>query len=254
MSKLRKYGLIGASLGHSFSPGYFRQKFETEHIVDAEYKAYELEAIEEFPILIKQGVIGLNVTIPYKKQVIPYLDALHISAREAGAVNVIKFIDGKLVGYNTDVFGFGKSLVPFKEAMTLMKGLILGTGGAAQAVAVAFDKMDIQYEFVSRSGKHLGYREIDEDKIGQTDIIVNTTPLGMYPELDESPPIPYSFLNENKLVYDLIYNPEKTLFLNKAESQSAIIKNGMEMLINQAEKSWEIWNQDIDLEKHFEWM
>jgi len=254
MSKLRKYGLIGASLGHSFSPEYFRQKFENQHIVDAEYKAYELESIEEFPALIKQGVIGLNVTIPYKKQLIPYLDALHISAREAGAVNVIKTVNGKLLGFNTDVYGFGKSLVPFKESMSLRHGLILGTGGAAQAVAVAFNKMEIEYEYLSRSGKYMSYAELDEEKMGQTDIIVNTTPLGMFPDLDACPPIPYSLLNENKLAYDLIYNPEKTLFLIKAEAQSARIKNGMEMLINQAEKSWEIWNQDIDLETHFEWM
>lgn len=254
MSDLRKYGLIGASLVHSFSPGYFKRKFEREHIDYAEYKAYELESIQEFPALIEKGVDGLNVTIPYKKEVIPFLDALHVSALEAGAANVIKSVNGKLIGYNTDVFGFAKSLVPFMKSMALRNALILGTGGAAQAVAVAFDKMDVLYEFVSRSGKHLRYTDLDEEKMAHVDIIVNTTPLGLYPEFDVFPAIPYGLLNEEKLVYDLIYNPEKTVFLVKAEAHSAIIKNGMEMLIYQAEKTWQIWQQDIDLETHFEWM
>lgn len=251
---MRRYGLIGKSLKHSFSPGYFTRKFREEGIRDTRYDAFEINSAKEMLDLFDQGIQGLNVTIPFKERVLPFLDECHISAREAAAVNVIKSVDGKLTGYNTDVYGFGYSLRNDVSILKDKKALVLGTGGASKAVCIALEKLNMLITQVSSSGKARAYEELTRQDIEDSALIVNATPLGMFPETGTAPAIPYHFLSGKQLVYDLIYNPEKTLFLARAEAQSARTKNGMEMLINQAEKSWEIWNNTIDLEMNFEWM
>jgi len=238
-----KYGLIGYPLSHSFSPKFFKKKFERESI-DAEYKAYEIEKVEQFLEVMKQGVLGLNVTIPYKEKVLPFLDRVEPSAAEVGAVNTIKNQEGKLVGYNTDVYGFSYCLrgleLPFDFVSS--KALILGTGGASKAVQYALESLGVSCDKVSRTGPGLTYGQLTENHMLETSIIVNTTPLGMYPKEANCPAIPLKFITNRHLVFDLIYNPEKTVLLTEALQRGAIIKNGAEMLVLQAERSWEIWN------------
>lgn len=237
----RQYGLIGFPLSHSFSPGYFKRKFKKEGIQNAAYDLYPLSAIEQFDDL-PDALLGLNVTIPYKEAVMPYLDRISEEAAEIGAVNTIDFRDGRKIGYNTDVFGFERSLLSLIEDRRLNGALVLGTGGAAKAVIFVLRKLSIPITLVSRSSGDLTYSEINEKTVASHHLIVNTTPLGMHPHVDRCPDLPYGEINDHHILYDLIYNPEKTLFLRRGEERRARIKNGLEMLQLQAERSWEIWN------------
>ena len=242
------YGLLGYPLGHSFSRNYFNNKFEAEDI-DAEYINFEIPDINMLMEVISEyyNLNGLNVTIPYKEQVIPFLDELDEDAANIGAVNVIKIIhknnDLLLKGYNSDVVGFCDSISPLIKPH-MKKALILGTGGAAKAVCYGLKKLGIESQFVSRKKTEntITYPEINKDIIDEHHIIVNTTPLGMYPNVDDCPDIPYELLTEKHLCYDLLYNPDETLFMKNAKGYGATVKNGLEMLLLQAFVSYEIWN------------
>ncbi len=242
-----KFGLLGKEIAYSFSKKYFTEKFSTDLFSDYSYDNFEIPTIEEFPSILKNNpyLKGLNVTIPYKESVIPFLDTLSDKAFKIGAVNVIRFTKkGNLKGYNSDWYGFKKSLEPLLQPHH-KKALILGTGGAAKAVAFALDELDIFYTFVSREAteKTIGYDRINATTFDNFQIIINCTPLGTSPNVKEFPPIPYEFFTEKHIAFDLIYNPEETQFLKKAKKKGATIKNGYEMLVFQAEKAWRIWNK-----------
>ena len=237
---MRTFGLIGKSLSHSFSQNYFNEKFYTEDINDAEYKNFELNNISEFTDLIrKMKLSGLNVTIPFKESVIPFLDELTPQAKAIGAVNTIQFKGNKLIGHNTDTIGFSQSIYPLLNGRN--KALVLGNGGASKAIQHALKKMKIEYKIISRNSS-FDYLDISVKSIGYYNIIINTTPLGAYPKITDSPQIPYKELNENHLLYDLIYNPQESAFLHFGKTKNCSIKNGLEMLEIQAESSWNIWN------------
>ncbi|MBL7704853.1 MAG: shikimate dehydrogenase [Taibaiella sp.] len=241
---MKVYGIIGKSLQHSFSPRYFNNKF-SDYNIDAVYEAFELENIDAFPGLLRQKQLaGINVTIPYKEQVIPFLDELDPSAESIGAVNCIQAHKGRLVGYNTDITGFTRSLQPLLKAQH-RRALVLGTGGAAKAIQQGLQQLDIPYTVVSRSGVPgtISYPQIDEQVMNTHPIIINTTPLGTFPDITEKPDLPYDYLNTNHLLYDLVYNPEITAFLQEGRQRAAQVKNGFEMLCIQAEAGWDIWNQ-----------
>jgi len=238
----RRFGLIGYPLTHSFSPGYFADKFEKEGIFNTEYKSYSIDDVSKVFELLESGMEGLNVTIPYKEKVIPFLDELDASAKVIGAVNTIKNINGKTIGYNTDVIGFSQSLEKYLPQIEFRSALIFGTGGASKAVEYVLKDLGFDVKFVSRTKGDLSYKDVDQEIVDTHHLFVNTTPLGMYPKIDECPAIPFDYMTTKHFAYDLIYNPEKTLFLAKAESQGALIKNGLEMLELQAEASWAIWN------------
>lgn len=244
-----KYGLIGYPLTHSFSKNFFNEKFASEKI-DAEYINFEIPTINDFMEIIKSNpdLKGLNVTIPYKEQVIPYMDDFDKSA-SVGAVNVIKINRHKgkiqLIGYNSDVTGFTESIEPLIQSY-MKKALILGTGGASKAVYYGLNELGIDPTFVSRKpgkGNTLTYNEITPELIQNYYIIVNTTPLGMFPNIDNCPNIPYEALGKKHLLYDLLYNPDQTLFMKKGLAQGATVKNGLEMLLLQAYASWDIWQK-----------
>lgn len=243
---MRKFGLIGKSLQHSFSPKYFSEKFEKESIKDATYSAFEIPVIEDFPSLIKsEQPSGLNVTIPYKQEVIPFLDHLSPLAEEIGAVNTISFKNGVLTGHNTDALGFAKSIKPFFKQHH-ERALILGTGGANKAVTHVFQSLGVRCLTVSRSpeGMHeIGYDELHHEGMKHWPIIVNCTPLGTHPDIDEMPNIPMEGIGENHFCIDLIYNPSETKFLSFAKTQGAMTLNGYDMLQFQAEAAWDIWNK-----------
>jgi shikimate dehydrogenase len=242
---MKKFGLIGFPISHSFSPTYFENKFKRENI-DADYSAYPLESIHDYCALIEKiSFSGLNVTIPYKEKILPFLDEIDEVAQEIGAVNTIKFFNGKSKGYNTDVFGFELSLIDLIGSPdNIIGSIVLGSGGASHAVCYILDKLKIPYQVVSRSeNKYINYDNIGEEIFGSINLIINTTPLGMYPNLHSKPDLPYHLLNENYFLYDLVYNPEKTIFLSEGSNRGCKIKNGHDMLILQADKSWEIWNQ-----------
>jgi shikimate dehydrogenase len=243
----RQYGLIGKNISYSFSKKYFTEKFALGNLIDCSYENFDLQSIEEFPMLITNNpeLKGLNVTIPYKEAVIPYLDRLSKTAAQIGAVNVIRFTKkGKLKGYNSDYFGFMKSLQPLLQPHH-KKALILGTGGAAKAVAFALDQLGILYTYVSREEKEgmIDYDRINATTFDNYQIIINCTPLGTSPDTKAFPPIPFNFFTEKHIAFDLIYNPEESQFLKKAKKKGAITKNGYEMLVLQAEKAWKIWNK-----------
>ncbi len=239
-----RYGLIGRNISHSFSEKYFSEKFKSENIQNSIYQTFDLKDISEVKKIFEtENLKGFNVTIPYKEQIIPYLDELDIEAQKIGAVNCVKIQNGKKIGFNTDAFGFENSLKPLLENHH-KQALILGDGGAAKAVKFVLEKLGITYQTVSRKG-NFTYSDLDKTHLEDYQIIINTTPLGTFPDLDSCPEIPYEFLSSAHLVYDLVYNPEKTKFLKLAESKFAKIKNGYEMLVLQAEKSWEIWNQPL---------
>lgn len=246
---MRKFGLIGYPLSHSFSKKFFTQKFDSEGIQGCEYELYPIENIDSLTQLLLDNpdLEGLNVTIPYKLEVLPFLDEIDEAAQAIGAVNCIK-ISGKgrnstLRGYNTDAYGFEESLKPLLEAGH-NKALVLGDGGAAKAVKYVLSKLDIPYVIVTRraTDSSILYEEITEEILSTHTIIINTTPLGMSPNVISSPDLPYHYLTAGHLVYDLVYNPEETALLNKAKIQEAKIKNGLEMLYLQAERSWYLWN------------
>ena len=248
---MQKYGLIGYPLKHSFSIGYFNEKFKSEAI-DAEYINFEIPSINDFMEVIEENpqLQGLNVTIPYKEKVIDFLDELDKDTIEIGAVNVIKIIrlpkgKTKLVGYNSDIIGFMQSIEPLLKPHH-QKALILGTGGASKAIFHGLKKLGITSTFVSRTksnDKVLTYGELTTKVIQEHTVIVNCTPVGMYPNEDKYPQIPYELLSPQHLLYDLIYNPDQTLFLRKGAIQGATVKNGLEMLLLQAFAAWEIWNK-----------
>ncbi len=238
------YGLIGYPLSHSFSPGFFQQKFTAEGI-DADYRTFPISSLTEFPSLLAANpqLYGLNVTIPYKEAIIPYLDKLDEEAEKVGAVNCIAFQGGKSIGYNTDIIGFERSLTPLLKPFHT-SALILGTGGAARAVKYVLTKLGIPFLSVSRSHTidAIQYEEVTPELIASHKHIINTTPLGMFPNVDSCPTIPYNALDSSNLLYDLVYNPLETKFLSLGLAQGATIKNGLEMLHIQANASWDIWN------------
>lgn len=243
-----KYGLIGYPLGHSFSISYFNEKFQNEGI-DAVYENFEIPSIGNFPEIIdtNPNLRGLNVTIPYKEKVISYLDVVSQEAREIGAVNVIRVEHkGKnsiLTGYNSDVIGFTRSIEPLIEKFH-KKALILGTGGASKAIKYGLKSLGVETVFVSRYQKEgaITYEEVTPEVIKEYNVIVNCTPLGMYPHTEECPSLPYEAMDTHTLLYDLIYNPDETMFMQKGAEHGATVKNGLEMLLLQAFASWEFWN------------
>lgn len=244
---MRRFGLIGEHLPHSFSGRYFASKFEAEGIADCRYDLYELSSIEQVESLIDpvNGLDGFNVTIPYKQQIIPYLDALSAEAEAIGAVNCVCREGDWLVGYNTDVIGFRDSLLAMLKESRPTQALILGTGGAALAVEYILRKMEIEVTIVSRrsgSGR-ISYEDITHSLIAATKLIVNATPLGTFPDVESYPNIPYEQLNDSHYLYDLVYNPPLTQFLAKGAARGAKICNGEAMLVGQAEASWDIWNR-----------
>jgi shikimate dehydrogenase len=240
------YGLIGYPLLQSFSPGYFNEKFQREGI-DAEYFTFPLETIDLFPELLKAhpgGLRGINVTIPYKTAVIPFLNELNEDVKKMGAVNCILIKEGKLLGYNTDWVGFHDSLKPLLKPHH-KQALILGSGGAAKAVAYALRQLGISYKVVTRGNPDspmLHYSSVTPALLQEYTLLINTTPLGMAPNEDRAPELPYEALTDKHLLYDVIYNPAETKFLQLGKSQGATIKNGIDMLHLQAEGSWRIWN------------
>ncbi len=243
---MRLFGLIGYPLTHSFSKKYFTEKFEKEGLDDCRYELFPIESITELPGLISQhpDLEGLNITIPYKKQVLPYLN--HTAFIPAGleACNCILFSDGQLIGYNTDVVGFRESLRPVLRP-DQQSALVLGNGGATAAVIFALQQLGISYHIVSRAlqpGSDFTYQDLDQSIIQSHPIIINSTPVGMYPKEDHCPDIPYESIDERHLLFDLVYNPAQTLFLRKGTERGATIKNGEDMLLLQAEESWKIWN------------
>ncbi|MDR0894486.1 MAG: shikimate dehydrogenase [Prevotellaceae bacterium] len=248
---MQKYGLIGYQLKHSFSIGYFNEKFKSENI-DAAYINFEIPHINGFPKVIAENpdLCGLNVTIPYKEQVIAFLDELDKDTARIGAVNVIKIIrqpKGKirLVGYNSDIIGFTQSIRPMLQPWH-QKALILGTGGGAKAVYHGLNNLGVQSLYVSRTPKEtncIGYSDLTPDLLRDYTLIVNCTPVGMYPKVDFCPDIPYAYITPRHILYDLLYNPNETLFLKKGLAQGATIKNGLEMLLLQAFAAWEIWHR-----------
>ncbi|MEC8833041.1 MAG: shikimate dehydrogenase [Bacteroidota bacterium] len=243
--KMYRYGLLGRNISYSFSQGYFTQKFKDLGLTDHSYENFDIQHISEFKnVLVQKNLKGLNVTIPYKQDVIPYLDELDSKAAKIGAVNTIQFSEKGLKGFNTDAYGFKKSLEPFLQAHHT-HALILGTGGASKAVRFVLDELGIANTYVSRTKKEgqLTYEELDKTLMEQNTLIVNCTPLGTYPNIENKPELPYQFIGNGHLLYDLIYNPEKTSFLSIGEANGAAICNGLKMLEQQAEKAWEIWNQ-----------
>jgi shikimate dehydrogenase len=237
---MRTFGLIGKSLEHSFSSQYFNEKFFKEGITDTQYLNFELKDISEFKQLIEKNKLsGLNITIPYKESIIPFLDELNEEAQEIGAVNTIQFSNGKTIGHNTDQIGFTNSIQPLLEGRN--KAIILGDGGAAKAIKYALKKLNIEYKTINRNTS-FDYLDITKQITGYYTIIINTTPVGSYPNINDFPKIPYEYLNQNYLLFDLIYNPNETKFLAYGKAKNAQTKNGLEMLQLQAEESWNIWN------------
>ena len=242
---MKTYGLIGRNLSHSFSYKYFQEKFFKEQLSDCQYLNFELEDISSLRELVRENNIkGLNITIPFKEKVIPFLDKLSKDAAEIGAVNTIEIKGEKLIGHNTDVFGFAQSFIPLLKERK--NALILGNGGASKCVQFVLKKNNVDFIVVSRNSDFT-LAEITEETIQKHSIIINTTPLGMYPKTDRFPHLPYNAINSKHLVYDLVYNPEQSTFLRKAKAKNAEIKNGKQMLYLQAEKSWKIWNLSINL-------
>lgn len=245
---MRLYGLLGYPLSHSFSQKYFTEKFQTLGLRDAAYENFSLPNISELQAILdnREGLEGFNITIPYKKDVLKFLDHASQAVQEIGACNCVRIVNGKRIGYNTDVVGFEQTLAPFLKPHH-KKALILGTGGASAAVEWVLKKLGIVYLSVSRtaSATTISYEQIDQAIMTTHTLVINTTPLGMYPKIDACPNLPYQFMNEQHHLFDLVYNPVETQFLTKGKAQGASIQNGWEMLILQAEESWRIWNEAI---------
>lgn len=243
---MRQFGLIGYPLTHSFSPAYFAQKFEKESVTDARYDLFEIPTISEFPSLVKANpnLAGLNVTIPYKESVIPYLDELDSVAAEIGSVNTVVFDNGRSIGHNTDLVGIAALLKPELE-WYMMSALILGTGGSAKTVAYFLNKIGIQPIHVTRNPQHanqVAYSELTVELVQKHKLIINCSPVGMYPNVDEKPDIPYEGITDMHVLIDLVYNPPLTRFLEEGQDRDAGIANGEKMLRTQAEASWKLWN------------
>jgi shikimate dehydrogenase len=248
---MRKFGLVGYPLGHSFSKKYFAEKFASQKISDCVYDNYPLENLDHFIELINSDkeIIGLNVTIPYKSRILKFVDVLEPEAGEIGAVNVLKIKrqqnKNTVFGYNSDVTGIRDTLLPYIND-NVRNALVLGTGGSSRAVCHVLDKFGLKIKLVSRDKKPgvLSYPEITSEVIGRNQLIVNTTPLGMFPDIESKPPIDYSALTKNHILFDLVYNPELTSFLKMGTERECIALSGLKMLHSQAEKAWEIWNND----------
>jgi shikimate dehydrogenase len=242
---MRRFGLLGYPLTHSFSQRYFTEKFQQLGLADHVYQNFSLPDISQLNAVFQQypDLEGFNITIPYKKQVLDFLDDASDVVQQTGACNCVHITNGKRTGHNTDVVGFRQSLLPFLQPWH-RKALVLGTGGASAAVDYVLDELGIAYRHVSRTAsvETLGYNQITPLILEEFTLIINTTPLGMYPETDASPPILYDALTERHHLYDLIYNPAETLFLRQGKEQGATVQNGEEMLVLQAEESWRIWN------------
>ena len=239
-----RFGLVGKNISYSFSKGYFTSKFNDLGLENHSYENFDLQDIQQFQELIKdQGLKGLNVTIPYKEQVIPYLDAMDKQAASIGAVNTIKITDHGTKGYNTDAYGFEQSLLPNLRTYH-KKALVLGTGGAAKAIAYVLDQLGIDFCSVSRKPERfqIGYQDITQDILTSYKVIINCSPVGTFPNIEDKPALPYEFIGKQHLLYDLIYNPEKTAFLSEGEKRGATAINGLDMLKFQAERAWQIWN------------
>ena len=245
-----KYGLIGYPLGHSFSISYFNQKFQDENI-DAVYENYEIPSIDELPEVLSSNpeLKGINVTIPYKEKVLPFLDSISPEARAIGAVNVIR-VSHKgnktiLKGYNSDVIGFTKSIEPMLEKKWHQKALILGTGGASKAIDYGLRNLGLETVFVSRYERPgtIQYKNVTPEIVKEYNVIINCTPLGMYPKTEVCPELPYEAMDNHTILYDLIYNPDETLFMKRGAEYGANVKNGLEMLLLQAFSSWEFWHE-----------
>lgn len=244
---MRLFGLIGFPLSHSFSEAYFKKKFAEEGISDCDYRLFSIPIISELTTILQENpdLCGFNVTIPYKKEVFPFLTHVDPVAAEVGAVNTVKVIRNgqklELHGYNTDILGFEYSLTPLLGGRK--KALILGTGGAAMAVAYVLKKLEIPFLFVSRnpSEQSIAYHQIDQQLLDEHTIVINTSPVGMYPNITEAPSLPYHLLSDRHLLYDLVYNPEITRFMKNGLDQGCVVKNGLEMLHIQAEEAWKIF-------------
>ena len=244
--KQHRFGLVGKNISYSFSKGYFTQLFEKQGLTDHSYENFDIQKIADFALILKDNkdIAGLNVTIPYKEVILPYLDKVDEQAASIGAVNTIKITESGLIGYNTDSYGFEQSLVGhLKEGHK--KALILGTGGASKAVAYTLNSLDIPFMFVSRNPEEgqLSYTDLDAALMASHTVIINCTPLGTYPNILEKPNIPYELLTSEHLLFDLIYNPEKSAFLLAGENRGASICNGLAMLELQADRAWAIWQQ-----------
>jgi shikimate dehydrogenase len=240
---MRHFGLIGLNLKHSFSQNYFSQKFAAEHII-ADYANYEISSLEALHSIVKHNNLsGFNVTIPYKEKIIPFLDKMDTSSMEIGAVNCVKIKDGQLVGYNTDSFGFEISFLNFMKGNENFKALVFGTGGSSKAVQYCLLKNKIPFQIVSRmeNSNALSYGQINQEILEQHSVLINTTPIGMFPQLDQVLPIPFQFISKQHFAYDLIYNPLESSFLKNCGKMGATIKNGLEMLYLQADASLEIF-------------
>lgn len=244
-----EYGLVGFPLGHSFSAGYFNAKFLELGLSESHsYRNFSVEQIADLKRILPPGIRGFNITIPHKKAVMELLSEIDPEAEAVGAVNCVKVLpDGRWKGYNTDVYGFEVSLHAFLNVLAgqLPRAAVLGTGGASRAVTHVLEKLGIDYVTVSRTGttpRQVNYQTFNEALIGQTRLFINTTPLGMSPNLEHSPALDYSKIDSQSLLYDLVYNPAQTLFLAQGRAHGAWIKNGLQMLVLQAERSWEIWN------------
>ncbi|MDC0230553.1 shikimate dehydrogenase [Aureispira] len=245
---MKKYGLIGKQIEHSFSPSFFSKKFKNEGISDSEYHLFPLQKISDFITLIDQqpALKGLNVTIPYKTEILPYLDEISPQAAAIGAVNTIKFTGGLLSGFNTDVYGFQHSLkLHLSEHHYHSTALILGSGGASKSVMYALNQLGIKHQIISRkkTNDRLTYTDLKHEIIKRNLIIINTTPLGMSPETNTCPNLPYEAIGKDHLLFDLVYNPAQTLFMKNGINRGATVVNGLQMLHLQAEKSWEIWQK-----------
>ena len=245
-NKIKRYGLIGRNIAYSFSRGYFKQKFETENLEKCTYENFDLNEIQELnKILTNKNIYGLNVTTPFKREVVPFLDRLSPTAEKMNAVNTIKFHkDGTVSGHNTDVYGFEKSLLKIISTPP-KKALILGTGGASSAVAFVMKKLNIEFTYISRSAgaNAIEYNKVDEKVMNEHHLIINASPLGTFPDIHLAPQLPYSFLTNDHVLFDLIYNPPETRFLQEGKKRGCKTLNGQKMLEYQAEKSWQIWNQ-----------
>ena len=242
---MRQFGLIGRNISYSFSKSYFAEKFKNENIVDAVYNVFDLQQIDEVEkVFATEGLVGFNVTIPYKQEIIPFLDELSPEAKAIGAVNTVLIKNGKRIGHNTDCYGFHHSILPLLDSHH-KKALVLGNGGAAKAVFYILDELNIAYKIVSRTTleNQFTYDDLDEEIISQHQIIINCSPVGTFPNIENAPLLPYQFISEKHLLYDLIYNPPVTKFLENGQNNGAKIKNGHEMLVLQAEKAWKIWNK-----------